>query len=59
MKLTIFLKGCKMKFCVVLNKGLCTGCTGLAEKDWCGPFKCPEYIKYVKEKQKDVNRYNG
>ena len=35
-----------MKECNVFNKGLCTGCTGLAEKDWIGADKCPTYQKY-------------
>ena len=31
-------KGCEM-----VEKNLCAGCTGLAEKDWVGKFKCPIY----------------
>lgn len=34
-----------MKQCSVFNKGLCLGCTGLAEKDWIGPEQCSRYKK--------------
>lgn len=34
-----------MKDCSVFRKGLCTGCSGLAEKDWCGPEQCDIYKK--------------
>ena len=37
-----------MKECSVFNRGLCTGCTGLAEKDWCGPAQCETYRKLSK-----------
>lgn len=32
-----------MKDCSVFRKGLCTGCVGLAEKDWIGPEQCSTY----------------
>lgn len=32
-----------MKECEVFNKGFCSGCTGLAELDWCGPEQCERY----------------
>jgi len=32
-----------MKQCNVFNKGLCTGCVGLAEADWIGPERCSTY----------------
>jgi len=35
-----------MKECEVFNKKLCLGCTGLAEKDWCGAEQCEIYQKY-------------
>lgn len=34
-----------MKECSVFNKGLCLGCTGLAEERWCGPEQCSIYKK--------------
>lgn len=37
-----------MKECSVFSRGLCTGCTGLAEKDWCGAEQCETYKKYRK-----------
>lgn len=37
-----------MKECSVFSRGLCTGCVGLAEKDWCGPEKCETYRKLSK-----------
>lgn len=35
-----------MKECEVFKRNLCSGCTGLAEKDWCGPEQCEIYNKY-------------
>lgn len=35
-----------MKDCEVFRKGLCLGCTGLAEQMWCGPEQCEIYKKY-------------
>lgn len=35
-----------MKNCEIFEKGLCTGCTGLAELDWCGPKQCKYYERY-------------
>ena len=32
-----------MKDFVVFRKGLCTGCAGLAERDWIGPAQCNTY----------------
>lgn len=29
--------------CEMLEKGLCIGCVGLAEQDWCGPEECEIY----------------
>lgn len=40
-----------MKDCEVFRKGLCLGCVGLAEKDWCGAEYC-QYYKQIKAKQK-------
>lgn len=37
-----------MKQCSVFNKGLCLGCTGLAEQGWIGPEQCEIYKKYSK-----------
>ena len=37
-----------MKECSVFSRGLCTGCVGLAEKDWCGPAQCETYRKLSK-----------
>lgn len=34
-----------MKECSIFNKGLCLGCTGLAEKDWAGAESCSIYKK--------------
>lgn len=34
-----------MKDCAVFRKGLCTGCAGLAERDWIGPEQCSIYNK--------------
>ncbi len=38
-----------MKECEMIKRNLCTGCTGLAEKDWCGPEQCETY-KNLKNK---------
>ena len=32
-----------MNNCEMVEKGLCTGCVGLAEKDWIGKEKCNTY----------------
>jgi hypothetical protein len=37
-----------MKDCELISKNLCTGCTGLGEKDWIGKEKCSTYQKYSK-----------
>ena len=39
-----------MNNCEMVEKGLCTGCVGLAEKDWIGKEKCNTYkeLKNVK-----------
>lgn len=39
-----------MNNCEMLEKKLCTGCVGLAEKDWCGPEGCEIYknLKNIK-----------
>lgn len=34
-----------MKQCSVFNKGLCLGCTGLAEQEWTGAEQCSIYKK--------------
>lgn len=34
-----------MKECEMIKRNLCTGCTGLAEKDGCGPEQCETYKK--------------
>lgn len=35
-----------MKECSVFKKGLCLGCVGLAETDWCGAEQCETYKKF-------------
>lgn len=35
-----------MKECSVFKKGLCLGCAGLAEADWCGAEQCETYKKF-------------
>lgn len=35
-----------MKDCGIFKEGMCTGCVGLAEKDWIGKEACPIYQKY-------------
>ena len=37
-----------MKDCEMVNKNLCTGCTGLAENDWIGKEQCKEYQRLKK-----------
>lgn len=32
-----------MNNCEMVEKGLCTGCVGLAEKDWVGKERCNTY----------------
>lgn len=32
--------------CSVFNKGLCLGCTGLAEWQWIGPEQCDIYRRH-------------
>lgn len=44
--LDILVRGLAMKECSVFKRGLCTGCTGLAEKDWIGAQQCEIYKKY-------------
>lgn len=34
-----------MNNCEMIEKGLCTGCVGLAENDWIGKEKCEIYVK--------------
>lgn len=36
-----------MNNCEMVEKGLCTGCVGLAESDWIGKEKCETYV-YLK-----------
>ena len=43
-----------MKSCEFVEKGLCLGCTGLAEKDWIGPEQCKEYQKLKNTKGIDL-----
>ena len=31
--------------CEVMQKGLCLGCVGIAEKDWVGKYQCEFYKK--------------
>jgi len=45
-----------MKNCELVNLNLCTGCTGLAEKDWIGKEKCSYYQKYWRNKKKRKER---
>ena len=41
----------KMPSCEMVEKGLCVGCTGLAEKDWNGKENCEMYKKLKTEGQ--------
>lgn len=43
-----------MKECEMIKRNLCTGCTGLAEKDWCGPEQCETYKKYKNKSGLDI-----
>lgn len=43
-----------MKDCEVFRKGLCLGCTGLAEQMWCGPEQCEIYKKYKNKSGLDI-----
>lgn len=42
--------------CEMIEKNLCLGCVGLAEKDWVGKYNCPIYKQLVME-EKYVKRY--
>lgn len=43
-----------MKDCEVFRKGLCLGCTGIAEQMWCGPEQCETYKKYKNKSGLDI-----
>ena len=43
--------------CEMVELNLCTGCVGLAEKDWIGKEHC-KYYKEIKEKYKNGKRYD-
>lgn len=43
-----------LKDCEVINKNLCTGCTGLGEQDWIGKEACPTYKKYKNKSGLDI-----
>lgn len=40
--------------CEMIEKGLCTGCVGLAENDWIGKEKCEIYRKLNNTKGIDL-----
>ena len=44
--------------CEMVEKNLCLGCVGLAEKDWAGKHNCPIYKQLVME-EKYAKRYMG
>lgn len=37
--------------CEMVEKGLCLGCVGLAEKDWQGKYKCKYYQELKRKKE--------
>ena len=39
--------------CEMVEKNLCLGCVGLAEKDWAGKYKCPIYKQLLTEVKND------
>lgn len=43
-----------LKDCEVFKKGMCTGCVGLSEKDWCGSEQCETYKKYKNKSGLDI-----
>lgn len=45
--------------CEMVEKGLCLGCTGLAEKDWAGKYKCSHYylLKSMENNSKKEKKY--
>lgn len=43
-----------MNNCEMIEKGLCTGCVGLAERDWIGKEKCEIYKDLKKIKGIDL-----
>ena len=43
-----------LKDCEVINKNLCTGCTGVGEQDWIGKEACPTYKKYKNKSGLDI-----
>ncbi len=46
--------------CEMIEYNLCLGCTGLAEKDWIGKYKCKEYNKLKDSKEyKEIIRKRG
>lgn len=47
--------------CEMIEKGLCLGCTGLAEKDWVGKYKCSNYymLKSMEKQKKGKNKYDN
>lgn len=42
--------------CEMVAKGLCLGCTGLAEKDWAGKYSCSVYKEIKRRSNKDDKR---
>lgn len=45
------------KSCEMIELNLCTGCVGLAEKDWIGKENC-QYYKEIKGKYKNGKKYD-
>lgn len=43
-----------MKDCEVFRKGLCTGCEGLGQADWCGQEQCETYKEYKNKSGLDI-----
>lgn len=48
-----------MNNCEMIEKGLCTGCVGLAERDWIGKEKCEIYKDLKKIKGITVKTQKG
>ena len=47
--------------CEMVEKGLCLGCVGLAEDDWCGKYKCSQYylLKSMEKNTKKEMKYGN
>lgn len=43
-----------MNNCEMIELNLCLGCTGLAEKDWQGKYKC-KYYQQLKQSEEYKN----